>query len=97
MKIIDGSVYSKEELVEIINNISNMEFAFLIKNYLIDYKDKKHSALLDEAEELLEEKKSLPYTSDGLVRRNEIDKRFDEILKTTIKIRKSLVVNERGE
>ena len=97
MKIIDASVYSKEELVEIINNISNMESAFLIEDYLIDYKDKKHGALLDEAEELLEEKKSLPYTSDGLVRRNEIDKRFNEILKTTIRIRKSLVVDERGE
>lgn len=97
MKIIDESVYSKEELVEIINNISNMESVFMIENYLIDYKYEKHSALLDEAEELLEEKKSLPYTSDGLVRRNEIDKRLDEILKTTIRIRKSMVMNERGE
>ena len=41
MKIVDGSVYSKEELIEIINHILNLEYNFLRYYYLNDYCYKK--------------------------------------------------------
>ncbi len=93
MKIVDGSVYSKEELMEIINYILNVEYEFTKYHYMVDYQSKKAISLLDQAEELVKKMKSLPHTRQGLVERMEIIKRIDAIHKKVDKIEKSIVID----
>lgn len=93
MKIIDGSVYSKEELIVIINHILNAEYKFTKKDYIIGYQFKKTESLLKQAEELVEKMKSLPHTRQGLVDKMAISKKIDEIHKKVDKIEKSIVID----
>lgn len=93
MKIIDGSVYSKEELIEIINYILNAEYEFTKKHYMVVYQCDKKRKLLDEAHELVKKMKSLPHTRQGLVDRMEISKKIDEIHKRVDRIEKSIVID----
>ncbi|WP_423892841.1 hypothetical protein [Filifactor alocis] len=93
MKIVDGSVYSKEELVEIINHILNAEYDFTKYHYMIDYQFKKTKSLLNQAEQLVKKMKSLPHTQQGLVDRMAISKKIDEIHKRVNRIEKSIVID----
>lgn len=93
MKIVDASVYSKEELVEIINHILNVKYEFTKYYYMVDYQSKKTRGLLDQAEELVKKMKSLPHTRQGLVERMEIIKRIDAIHKKVDRIEKSIVID----
>lgn len=93
MKIVDGSVYSKKELVEIINHILNLEYNFSRYHYLNDFCYEKKKSLLDETHELLEEMKSLPRTEEGYTARAEISKKIDAIYQKVKKIEKSMVID----
>ncbi len=93
MKIVDGSVYSKEELIEIINYILNVEYEFTKYHYMVGYQSKKMKKLLNQAAELVEELKSLPRTRQGLVDRMEISKKIDAIHKKVDRIEKSIVID----
>lgn len=93
MKIVDGSVYSKKELVEIINHILNLEYNFSRYHYLNDYCYEKKKSLLNQAHELVVIMQSLPHTRQGLVERMEISKKIDAIHKKVDKIEKSIVID----
>lgn len=93
MKIVDGSVYSKEELIEIINHILNAEYDFTKYHYIVGYQYEKKKRLLNQAEELVKKMKSLPRTRQGLVDRMEISKKIDEIHKRVDRIEKSIVID----
>lgn len=93
MKIVDGSVYSKEELIEIINYILNVEYEFTKYHYMVDCQHDKKRRLLNQAAELVEELKSLPHTRQGLVARMEISKKIDAIHKRVDRIEKSIVID----
>ena len=93
MKIVDGSVYSKDELIEIINYILNVEYEFTKKHYMVDYQCDKKRKLLDEAHELVKKMKSLPCTQRGLLERVEVSKKIDEIHKRVDRIEKSIVID----
>lgn len=93
MKIIDGSVYSKEELIEIINHILNAEYDFTKYHYMVDYQCDKKKSLLNQAEELVKKMKSLPHTRQGLLDRVEISKKIDAIHKKIDRIEKSIVID----
>lgn len=93
MKIVDGSVYSKEELIEIINHILSTEYEFTKYHYMVDYQHDKKRRLLNQAAELVEELKSLPRTRQGLVARMEICKKIDNIHKRVDKIERSIVID----
>ena len=93
MKIVDGSVYSKEELIEIINHILNLEYNFSRYHYLNDYCYEKKRTLLNQAAELVQKMKSLPRTRQGLLDRMEISKKIDAIHKRTDRIEKSIEID----
>jgi len=93
MKIVDGSVYSKEELIEIINHILNLEYNFSRYHYLNDYCYEKKRTLLNQAAELVQKMKSLPRTRQGLLDRMEISKKIDAIHKRADRIEKSIVID----
>lgn len=93
MKIVDGSVYSKEELMEIINYILNVEYEFTKCHYMVDYQSKKAISLLDQAEELVKKMKSLPHTQQGMYERMEISKKVDALHKKVDRIEKSIVID----
>lgn len=93
MKIVDGSMYSKKELVEIINHILNLEYNFLRHHYLNDYCYEKKKSLLDETHELLKEMKSLPRTEEGYMERVKISRKIDAIHQKVKKIEKSIVID----
>lgn len=93
MKIVDGSVYSKDELIEIINHILNAEYEFTKYHYMVDYQCDKKKSLLNQAEELVKKMKSLPHTRQGLVDRMAISKKIDEIHKRVDRIEKSIVID----
>ena len=93
MKIIDGSVYSKEELIEIINHILNAEYEFTKKHYMAVYQCDKKRKLLDEAHELVKKMKSLPCTQRGLLESVEVSKKIDAIHKRVDKIEKSILID----
>ena len=93
MKIVDGSVYSKEELVEIINDILNLEYTFSRYHYLNDYCYEKKKRLLNQAAELVVIMQSLPHTRKGLLERMEISKKIDAIHKKVDRIEKSIVID----
>lgn len=93
MKIIDESVYSKEELIEIINHILNAEYDFTKYHYMVDYQCDKKKSLLNQAEELVKKMKSLPHTRQGLLDRVEISKKIDAIHKKIDRIEKSIVID----
>ena len=93
MKIVDGSVYSKEELIEIINHILNLEYNFSRYHYLNDYRYEKKRTLLNQAAELVQKMKSLPRTRQGLLDRMEISKKIDAIHKRADRIEKSIVID----
>lgn len=93
MRIVDGSVYTKDELVEIINHILNAEYKFTKYHYMVDYQWDKKKSLLNQAEELVKKMKSLPHTRQGLVDRMAISKKIDEIHKRVDRIEKSIVID----
>lgn len=93
MKIVDGSVYTKDELVEIINQILNLEYNFSRYHYLNVFCYEKKKSLLDETHELLEEMKSLPRTEEGYMARVKISKKIDAIYQKVKKIEKSMVID----
>lgn len=93
MKIVDGSVYSKDELIEIINYILNVEYEFIKYHYMVDYQSKKVISLLDQAHELVVIMQSLPHTRQGLLERMEISKKIDAIHKRVDRIEKSIVID----
>lgn len=93
MKIVDGSVYSKEELIEIINHILNLEYNFSRYHYLNDYCYEKKRTLLNQAAELVQKMKSLPRTRQGLLDRMEISKKIDAIHKRADRIEKSIEID----
>ena len=93
MKIVDGSVYSKKELVEIINHMLNAKYEFTKKHYMVDYQHDKKKRLLNQAHELVVIMQSLPHTRQGLVERMEISKKIDAIHKRVDKIEKSIVID----
>lgn len=93
MKIVDGNVYSKDELIEIINYILNVEYEFIKYHYMVDYQYKKVISLLDQAHELVVIMQSLPHTRQGLLERMEISKKIDAIHKRVDRIEKSIVID----
>lgn len=93
MKIVDASVYNKDELVEIINHILNAEYEFTKKHYMVDYQYDKKRKLLDEAHELVKKMKSLSCTQRGLLERVEVSKKIDAIHKKVDRIEKSIVID----
>lgn len=93
MKIVDGSVYSKKELVEIINHILNLECNFSRYHYLNDYCYEKKKSLLDETHELLKEMETLPLTEEGYMERVKISKKINAIYQKVKKIEKSMVID----
>lgn len=93
MKIVDGSVYSKEELIEIINHILNAKYDFTKHHYMVGYQFEKKKRLLNQAEELVKKMKSLPHTQQGLLDRMEISKKIDVIHKRVDRIEKSIVID----
>ena len=93
MKIVDGSVYSKKELVEIINHILNLEYNFSRYHYLNDYCYEKKKSLLDETHEFLKEMETLPLTEEGYMERVKISRKIDVIYQKVKKIEKSIVID----
>lgn len=93
MKIVDGSVYTKDELIEIINDILNVEYEFTKYHYMVDYQSKKAISLLDQAHELMVIMQSLPHTRKGLLERMEISKKIDALHKRVDRIEKSIVID----
>ena len=93
MKIVDGSVYSKEELIEIINYILNVEYEFTKYHYMVDYQHDKKRRLLNQAHELVLIMQSLPHTQQEMRARMEISKKIDEIHKRVDRIEKSIVID----
>lgn len=94
MKIVDGSVYTKDELVEIINHILSLEYNFSRYHYLNDYCYEKKKRLLNQAHELVVIMQSLPHTRQGLVERMEISKKIDALHKKVDRIEKSIVIGQ---
>ena len=92
MKIVDGSVYTKDELVEIINHILNVEYLFAKHHFMIDYQYEKTKRLLNQAHELVQGMRFLPRTQQGLLERVEISKKIDELHKKVDRIEKSIVI-----
>ena len=82
MKIVDGSVYSKKELVEIINHILNLDYCY-----------EKKKSLLDETHEFLKEMETLPLTEEGYMERVKISRKIDTIYQKVKKIEKSIVID----
>lgn len=93
MKIVDGSMYTKDELIEIINDILHIQYIFSKQHYMVDYQYEKTKRLLNQAHELVEKMKSLPHTRQGLVDKMAISKKIDEIHKKVDKIEKSIVID----
>lgn len=93
MKIVDGSVYTKDELIEIINDILNMKYIFSKQHYMVDYQYEKTKRLLNQAHELVVIMQSLPHTRQGLLERMEISKKIDEIHKRVDRIEKSILID----
>ena len=93
MKIVDGSVYSKDELIEIINHLLNVEYEFAKYPYIVNYQSKKVISLLDQTHDLVVTMQSLPHTREGLLERLEIGKKIDAIHKKVDRIEKSIVID----
>lgn len=93
MKIVDASVYSKEELVEIINHILNAKYEFAKYHYMVDYQHEKKKRLLNQAEELVKKMKSFPSNRQGLIERVELGKKIDKIHEMVDRIEKSIVID----
>ena len=96
MKIVDGSVYSKEELVEIINHFLNIENTLLQESYLLDYRYKKQTEILNEVDKLIQEMKKLEMPQE-IEKFIEIENKIDKIYKIVHLVEKSLVLNEECE
>lgn len=94
MKIVDGSVYSKEELIEIINHLLNVEYEFTKYHYMVDYQSKKAVGLLNQTHELVVRMQSLPHTQKGLLESMEIGKKIDAIHKKVDRVEKSIVIGQ---
>ena len=92
MKIVDSSVWTKEELVDIVNHILNLEHEFSRKAYVIDCCFTKQQKLFDDVDKLLRDMKS-----KSLEEIFRIHDEIDKIYKEMDKIRDSIVVDERGE
>lgn len=99
MKITDSSVWTKEELVKIINHFLSLDNTLLQENYLIDFRYKKQTKLLDEVEKLIQEMKGLEMLQEikkNIEIENKINK-INKIYKIVHLLEKSLVVNEECE
>ncbi len=93
MKIVDGSVYSKYELVEIINYILNAEYEFTRRHYIVDYNHQKTLNLLKEVDTILAEMKRLPQTRAGLLEWARLQKQINAIYKKVDRIEKSIEID----
>lgn len=59
MRLKNGTLFTKKELVGIINALLSIEHGFAKSNYLMKFIEKKQEELFDECEKKIEELKAL--------------------------------------